>query len=342
MRTNGLVVGSVLEMTENQAKGCQVSGRSPSSHSPVKDKSRKLRRGLPATSLPSCASPGVNRLVSWKAVAEYLHCTIRSVQRWERGEGLPVHRHLHQRGSTVYAQPEELDAWLETRMSLAASHVTAPKLSTGQERLQVLPFVNLGNDAQLNLLCDGLTEEIIFQIASLDPDRLGVISRTTSMNQKTSPKTIPEIGRRLGVTLVMEGCLRSSGSHIRITAQLILVSDQTQVWNGCFDGEASDPLQFQLKIAKQIVHSLYSRGLLPAAHQTRQLAETPPQQSTEHSPPGDKRMDEFQDKLRMGNSRGSMGSRQEPGRKALLSGFVIFVRSTKGSYTQELPGNIPC
>jgi TolB-like protein len=242
----------------------------------------------------------------------------------------------------VYAQPEELDAWLETRISLEASRLTAPELSTARERLQVLPFVNLGNDARLNSLCDGLTAEIIFQLASLDPERLGVISRTTSMNQKTSPKTIPEIARKLGVTSVMEGCLRSSGSHIRITAQLILASDQTQIWTACFDGEASDPLQFQLKIAKQIVHSLHGRGLLPAAAKTWQLAPAPPLQSAEHSQLGDQETDESEDKLRKRNSRVSTGIRQELARKALPLGFVILLRSPKGFYTQELPGNIPC
>jgi TolB-like protein len=342
MRTKGVGGRSVLGTTENRAKQCPASGRSLSSHSPVKAENRKLCRGLAAVSQLSCAPSGLHRLVSWKEVAGYLHCTIRSVQRWERGEGLPVHRHLHQRGSTVYAQPEELDAWLETRISLEASRLTAPELSTARERLQVLPFVNLGNDARLNLLCDGLTEEITFQLASLDPKRLGVISRTTSMNQKTSPKTIPGIGRKLGVTSVMEGCLRSSGSHIRITARLTRVSDQTQVWAECFDGEASDPLQFQLKIARQIVHSLHGRGLLPTADLSRPVAPTPPQQPLEHFQPGDKGIDASQDKLCKQNPNGSTGTRQELAGKPLLLGFVILLRSPKGFYTQELPGNIPC
>lgn len=275
MRNKALAVQSILEMTENRAKWCQVSGHSQSSHALIGSENRTLRRGPAGTTQMRCAPPpAAERLVSWKEVAGYLKCNIRSVQRWERGEGLPIHRHLHQRGSTVYAYSCELDAWLWTRMSLKASRATAPRFSTTRPRLHVLPFVNLGNDPQLNLLCDGLTEEIIFQLARLDPQRLGIIARTTSMAQRTSPKTITEIGRRLGVTSVMEGCLRSSGSHIRITAQLILVSDQTQVWTECFEGEAPDPLQFQLEIARQIVHSLHRRGLLPEANLARKLSTT--------------------------------------------------------------------
>jgi TolB-like protein len=294
MITKALTAQSILEATENRAKWCQVSGHSPCSHAPIGCENCILRRGSIGTTQVKCAPPAAERLVSWKEVARYLQCNIRSVQRWERGEGLPVYRHLHQRGSTVYAYSCELDAWLWTRMSLEASPATAPRFSTTRARLHVRPFVNLGNDPQLNLLCDGLTEEIIFQLARLDPERLGIIAGTTAMSQKTSSRTIAEIGRSLSVTSVMEGCLRSSGSQIRITAQLILVSDQTQVWTECFDGEASDSLQFQLEIARQIVHSLHRRGLLLEANLNPQVASILPSRTMEHFHIGNNENKQFQ------------------------------------------------
>jgi hypothetical protein len=52
-----------------------------------------------------------NRLDSWKEIAAHLKRTVRTVQRWERNEGLPVHRHLHARASSVYARKSEIDAW---------------------------------------------------------------------------------------------------------------------------------------------------------------------------------------------------------------------------------------
>src|SRR5262245_15999174 len=54
-------------------------------------------------------------LDSWKAIAAHLRRTVRTVQRWERHCGLPVHRHFHRTGSSVYAVCEELDAWWEAR-----------------------------------------------------------------------------------------------------------------------------------------------------------------------------------------------------------------------------------
>src|SRR5580698_6447506 len=59
-----------------------------------------------------------DRLSSWKEIATYLKCGVRTVQRWERIEGLPVHRHQHQTQGTVYAFKTELDAWQRNRAAL--------------------------------------------------------------------------------------------------------------------------------------------------------------------------------------------------------------------------------
>jgi hypothetical protein len=71
-----------------------------------------FRRRSAGTAQVSCAPSAEKRLVSWKEVARYLRCTIRTLERWESREGLPIHCHLDQKGSTVYAYASELDAWL--------------------------------------------------------------------------------------------------------------------------------------------------------------------------------------------------------------------------------------
>jgi len=58
---------------------------------------------------------GAERLHSWKEIAAYLRHGLRTVQRWEQAEGLPVHRHAHEKRDAVYAYPEELDAWWSSR-----------------------------------------------------------------------------------------------------------------------------------------------------------------------------------------------------------------------------------
>jgi len=54
-------------------------------------------------------------LESWKAIADYLRRDVRTVQRWEKNEGLPVHRHMHQKQGSVYAFRSEVDGWLQSR-----------------------------------------------------------------------------------------------------------------------------------------------------------------------------------------------------------------------------------
>jgi hypothetical protein len=64
---------------------------------------------------PGAADPLGDRLDSWKEIAAYLGRGVRTVQRWERDEGLPVHRLAHDKRGTIYARREELAAWWESR-----------------------------------------------------------------------------------------------------------------------------------------------------------------------------------------------------------------------------------
>ena len=67
------------------------------------------------------ASSGAWRLDSWKEIAVYARREVRTVQRWEKREGMPVRRHRHISGNTVYAFREEIDAWLIARSKLSDS-----------------------------------------------------------------------------------------------------------------------------------------------------------------------------------------------------------------------------
>ena len=90
---------------------------------------------LPATLLS--AKPSEERLDSWKEIAAYLNRDVTTVQRWEKREGMPVHRHLHDRMGSVYAFRSELEAWASSRKLRAAADGTSalvesdPPLSSG-------------------------------------------------------------------------------------------------------------------------------------------------------------------------------------------------------------------
>jgi TolB-like protein/DNA-binding winged helix-turn-helix (wHTH) protein len=122
----------------------------------------------------------------------------------------------------------------------------------GRTMLAVLPFQNLSGDAEQDYFSDGMTEEMITQLGSLDPQRLGVIARTSTMSYKHSTKGVDQIGRELGVSYILEGSARREGGRVRITAQLIQVRDQSHVWAAEYDRELQSVLGIQTEVASAI------------------------------------------------------------------------------------------
>jgi TolB-like protein/DNA-binding winged helix-turn-helix (wHTH) protein/Flp pilus assembly protein TadD len=127
---------------------------------------------------------------------------------------------------------------------------------TGRVMLAVLPFENLTGDPNKEYLADGLTEETISQLGRLKPEELGVIARTSVMGYKHKDERLDQIGRDLSVQYVLENSLRQSGDHIRLTAQLIQVKDQTHVWSQDYDYPAKDILNVEDDVANAVAHEI--------------------------------------------------------------------------------------
>ena len=122
--------------------------------------------------------------------------------------------------------------------------------------LAVLPFENLGAGRRYDYFSDGLTEEMIAQLSGLNPQRLGIIARTSSMTFKDTQKGIADIGRELGVHYVLEGSVRRSRGRIRIAAQLIQVSDETHVWAENYERRLGDVLRLQCNVAAAVAREI--------------------------------------------------------------------------------------
>ena len=139
------------------------------------------------------------------------------------------------------------------RLSEAPVRVPSP---ARRIKLAVLPLENLSGDPAKEYFSDGMTEELITQLAGLAPERLGVIARTSAMHYKGTCKDIARIGRELGVDYVVEGSVRRADDRVRISAQLILVSDQTHLWAQSYDGELGDILKLQSEVAEAITRQI--------------------------------------------------------------------------------------
>ena len=125
--------------------------------------------------------------------------------------------------------------------------------------LAVLPFQNLTGDPDKEYLADGLTEETISLLGRLNPEQLGVIARTSVMGYKHKDVRLDQIGRDLSVQYVLENSFRESGDHIRLTAQLIQVKDQTHLWSQDYDYPVKDILNIEDDVAKAIAHEIRVR-----------------------------------------------------------------------------------
>ncbi|MTI87810.1 MAG: tetratricopeptide repeat protein [Balneolaceae bacterium] len=127
---------------------------------------------------------------------------------------------------------------------------------TGSNRksIAVLPFVNFSSNIENDYFSDGITEEIINTLARVEG--LRVASRTSVFLYKNAQKDVREIGKDLNVATALEGSVRRSGSHVRVTAQLINTDDGFHIWSQNYDRELEDIFQVQDEIAKEIADKL--------------------------------------------------------------------------------------
>ncbi|HXD31500.1 MAG TPA: winged helix-turn-helix domain-containing protein [Pyrinomonadaceae bacterium] len=145
--------------------------------------------------------------------------------------------------------------------------------ATEKIMLAVLPFANLTGDPSKEYLADGLTEEMISQLARLNPERLGVIARTSVMGYKNKDTRLDQIGRDLSVQYVLENSVRANGNQIRLTAQLIQVKDQTHVWAQSYDYLAKDFLNVEDEVAKAVAREVQLRL---TSHEQARMTQTHP------------------------------------------------------------------
>ncbi|HLF47242.1 MAG TPA: adenylate/guanylate cyclase domain-containing protein [Chitinophagaceae bacterium] len=120
--------------------------------------------------------------------------------------------------------------------------------------IAVLPFTNLSSDAEQEYFSDGLTEDIITQLSKIKAYK--VISRTSVMQYKNTSKTIKEIGKELGVKLIMEGSVQRSADKVRITSQLINALNDEHLWADSYDRPVKDIFSIQREVALSIASIL--------------------------------------------------------------------------------------
>jgi serine/threonine-protein kinase len=167
------------------------------------------------------------------------------------------------------ARPADAAAVLQAIDAIAITP-SAPQLrtlpgvvATGQLRtspsIAVLPFANMSPDAEAEYFSDGITEEILNALAKLSG--LRVMARTSSFAFKGRHLDVRTVGEQLGARYVLEGSVRRSGPHMRITTQLIDAAEGHQLWSERYDRDVSDVFAVQDEITAAIRDALSERLL---------------------------------------------------------------------------------
>ena len=131
--------------------------------------------------------------------------------------------------------------------------------------IAVLPFANMSSDKEQEYFSDGMTEELLNLLAKVP--KLRVIARTSSFAYKGKEAPIAEIARALKVAAVLEGSVRKSADHVRITVQLIRAIDSSHLWSETYDRTLDDIFKTQDEIAAAVVGQLKIKllGAVPTA-----------------------------------------------------------------------------
>ncbi len=196
------------------------------------------------------------RIVSDSTLASRVKSARRAIG--DDGEQQKLIRTVHSRGirfvGEVTAELGPVPAAPEQRVEIAAAKQSAkPALPS----IAVLPFANVCGDPGLDYLVDGLTQDIITDLARFR--QLRVVSRDASFRHRESSADLRAIARDLAADYVVTGSVRRQGPRLRLSAQLTAADSRNELWADRFDRSAEDVLAMADELVRTIVGTLAGR-----------------------------------------------------------------------------------
>jgi len=253
---NGIVVGTPIYMSPEQALGDPVDARSD-----------LYSMGCVLYEMLSGAPPYVGDSTMAITAQKLVDPVPPLAQR--RDEVSPevetaLAKVLACKAEDRYATAAEFAAALERPVGEAPRTVPRPgagKADTGGSSIAVLPFVNMSTEPDSEFFSDGIAEELTNALSKLEG--LHVVARASAFAFKGGQEDVREIGRRLGVSTVLEGSVRRAGNRVRVTAELVNVADGYRLWSERFDRQVDDVFAIQDEIATAIADVLEAKLLGP-------------------------------------------------------------------------------
>ena len=177
----------------------------------------------------------------------------RRVLRGLKGLGVALLLLLCAAGTwTVATWPKPLGMALA---AMGALDVPAEPALPDEPSIVVLPFVNLSGDPEQEVFSDGLSEDVMTDLASI-PD-LFIISRGSAFSYKGRPVPVQTVGRELGVRYVVEGSVQRSGDQLRVTARLSDAATGFEIWRQRYDRPTAEMFTLQSEISETLLGALH-------------------------------------------------------------------------------------
>jgi len=277
--TEGVTLGTVPYMSPEQLEGQELDGRSDVFSLGVllheaATGSRPFRGGSKAAVLSAILRDPPAPIADQRTdlPAGFVRLIARCLEK-DRNRRIQTARDVRNEIDQIRREAE-VTSGAPTKVGPRTSAGASTSQVTGAGRYKrsivVLPFANLSPDPDNEFFSDGLTEELIADLAKVGA--LQVISRTSSMQLKGTKKNMREIGQDLDVGYVLEGSVRRSGNSLRITAQLIDTATDAPLWSDKYSGTMDDVFEVQERVSREIVKAL---GVRLTAEEARRLSERP-------------------------------------------------------------------
>ena len=148
----------------------------------------------------------------------------------------------------------DIDGNLDTVTVAGKDHQAETSAKHNSPSIAVLPFEDMSPNKDQQYFCEGIAEEILCALSAVDG--LSVAARVASFQFGSRSADILKIGRKLNVSVVLEGSVRKSGNQIRTTIQLINTADGYQFWSGQYNHDMEDVFEIQEQIAKAVVTAM--------------------------------------------------------------------------------------
>ncbi|WP_213804721.1 tetratricopeptide repeat protein [Granulicella sp. dw_53] len=215
------------------------------------------------TQHPNGLGAAPDRLDSWKEIASYLKREVRTVQLWEKKEGLPVHRHYHNQLGTVYAFRSEIERWGRqvSRRNIGEPESVAqgvaaeasPAKETGHIRIRLSPLDRQAVSPRHQALCRAIEEKTLTALEQLNPGQLSIISpKTAKFEQKYTTQV-----KAGTVDYVLRWSLLEDEAGLEVSATLFFSDTGAEEWNSKFRCNMKNFGETPSYIAGQIVQCLW-------------------------------------------------------------------------------------